>query len=213
MTDPETGEAPFRPEHFRRADETDDSLFYVQPRLVTHIDDGAIAAVEAFYGQLIPDGAMVLDLMTSWVSHLPPAKPLSGVAGLGMNLVELEQNPQLTERVVHDLNQTPALPWGDERFDAAIVTVSVQYLTRPSEVFAEVGRVLKPGSPFAVAYSNRCFPTKAVAVWQALGARDHAELIGVYFRLSAAFDKPQAYDISPGGGDPMFVVVARKLAG
>lgn len=213
MTDPETGDSPFRPEHFRRADETDDSFFYLQERLVTHIDDGAIAAVEAFYGQLISDGATVLDLMTSWVSHLPPAKPLAGVAGLGMNMTELEQNPQLTERVIHDLNKDPALPWDEATFDAAIVTVSVQYLTRPAEVFAEVGRVLKPGAPFAVAYSNRCFPTKAVAVWQALGTRDHAELIGVYFRLSGAFQKPQAYDISPGGGDPMFVVVARKVAG
>jgi SAM-dependent methyltransferase len=211
VTDPETGASPFRPEHFRRADESDDAVFYLQPRLVTHIDDGAIAAVEAFYGQLIADGAKVLDLMTSWVSHLPPAKPLAGVTGLGMNAVELEQNPQLTERVVRDLNREPALPWEDATFDAAIVTVSVQYLTRPGEVFAEVGRVLKPGAPFAVAYSNRCFPTKAVAVWQALGTRDHAELIGVYFRLSGAFDKPQAYDISQGGGDPMFVVVARRL--
>jgi SAM-dependent methyltransferase len=212
VTDPETGGSPFRPEHFRRADESDDALFYVQPRLVTHIDDGAVAAVEAFYGQLIADGAKVLDLMTSWISHLPPAKPLAGVAGLGMNAAELEQNPRLTERVVHDLNREAALPWEDATFDAAIVTVSVQYLTQPTEVFAEVGRVLKPGAPFAVAYSNRCFPTKAVAVWQALGTRDHAELIGVYFRLSGAFDQPQAYDISQGGGDPMFVVVARKAA-
>jgi SAM-dependent methyltransferase len=212
VTDPETGNSPLRAEHFRRADESDDVLFYEQPRLVTHIDDGAIAAVEAFYGRLIPDGAMVLDLMTSWVSHLPPQKPLAGVAGLGMNTVELEQNPQLTERVVLDLNREPRLPWGDATFDAAIVTVSVQYLTRPAEVFAEVGRVLKPGAPFAVAYSNRCFPTKAIAVWQALGNSDHAELIGVYFRLADGFDKPQAYDISPGGGDPMFVVVARKRA-
>jgi SAM-dependent methyltransferase len=114
--------------------------------------------------------------------------------------------------VVQDLNRNPALPWPNDQFDAAIVTVSVQYLTSPDTVFAEVGRVLKPGAPFAVAYSNRCFPTKAVAIWRALGSRDHAELIGLYFRLSGAFGQPQAYDISPGpGSDPMFVVVGRKL--
>lgn len=210
MTEEESTGSPFRPEHFQRMDESDDSLFYREARLVTHIDDDAIAAVSKFYGELIPPGSRVLDLMTSWVSHLPEGLGLAGAAGLGMNAVELDQNPVLTERVVQDLNRNPVLPWVNESFDAAIVTVSVQYLTDPPAVFAEVGRVLKPGAPFAVAYSNRCFPTKAVAVWQSLNSREHAELIGLYFRLSHRFGQPQAYDISPGpGSDPMFVVVAR----
>jgi SAM-dependent methyltransferase len=208
----EAGESPLRPEHLQRLDESDDSLFYAEPRLVTHIDDTAIAAVSRFYGELIAPGSLVLDLMTSWVSHLPSSLELAGIAGLGMNQYELEQNPVLTERVVQDLNRDPRLPWGDATFDAAIVTVSVQYLTDPPGVFREVGRVLKPGAPFAVAYSNRCFPTKAVAVWQSLNSREHAELIGLYFRLSGKFGQPQAYDISPGpGADPMFVVVAKAL--
>lgn len=191
-------------------DETEDALFYREPRLVTHIDDAAIAAVSRFYGELIAPGSNVLDLMSSWISHLPADLELSGAAGLGMNAHELEQNPILTERVTQDLNANPVLPWPDATFDAAICTVSVQYLTSPPDVFAEVGRVIRPGAPFAVAYSNRCFPTKAVAVWQSLNSRDHAELIGLYFRLSGRFDQPQAYDISPGlGSDPMFVVMAR----
>ena len=202
-------ESPLRPEHFRRQDESDDSQFYREARLVTHIDDAAIAAVTKFYGEMIPPGSLVLDIMTSWVSHLPPELAVAGVAGLGMNAQELAENPVLTERVIQDLNANPALPWADDTFDSAIVTVSVQYLTSPAAVFAEVGRVLKPGAPFAVSYSNRCFPTKAVAIWQALNTREHAELIGLYFRLSGAFGQPQAYDISPGPGrDPMFVVVA-----
>ncbi len=202
-----------QPEYFQRVDESPDPEFYREPRLVTHIDDHAIASLTRFYGQLIPDGAMVLDLMTSWVSHLPEGKPLAGVAGLGMNLVELENNPVLTERVVQDLNANPVLPWHDGTFDAAIVTVSIQYLTSPVEVFREVARVLKPGGPFAVAYSNRCFPTKAVRIWQSLGDRDHAELIALYFRLSGAFDQAQAFDISPEGGhDPMYVVVGRTVS-
>ncbi|MEO8539487.1 MAG: class I SAM-dependent methyltransferase [bacterium] len=206
----EAAESPLRPEHFRRYDETDDALFYREARLVTHIDDAAIAAVTKFYGEVIPAGGRVLDLMTSWISHLPPELSTAGVSGLGMNQHELDQNPVLTERVVQDLNLNPHLPWDDGTFDAAIVTVSVQYLTDPPEVFREVGRVLRPGAPFAVAYSNRCFPTKAVAVWQTLNNREHAELIGLYFRLSGAFGPSQAYDISPGpGADPMFVVVAK----
>ena len=128
-----------------------------------------------------------------------------------MNAYELEQNPRLTERTVQDLNADPTLLYDSASFDGAIVTVSVQYLTRPVEVFAEVGRVLKPGAPFAVTYSNRCFPTKAVAVWHGLSNRGHADLIGLYFRLSGAFGPAQAYDLSPkpGASDPLFAVVGR----
>ncbi|MGH2632523.1 MAG: class I SAM-dependent methyltransferase [Tepidiformaceae bacterium] len=207
------GESPFRPEHFQRVDESDDALFYAVPRLVTHIDDQAIAAATRFYATLVPDGGRVLDLMSSWVSHLPEERVYAGVTGLGMNGEELAANARLTDRVVQNLNEEPVLPFEDATFDGAVVTVSVQYLTRPAEVFAEVGRVLKAGAPFAVTYSNRMFPTKAVAVWQALGDRDHAELIGAYFRLSGRFGPSQAYDLSPGlGSDPLYAVVARRIA-
>lgn len=201
---------PLQPQFFRRVDETDDSLFYEQPRLVTHIDDQAIEALTAFYGQVLEGKRAVLDLMSSWISHLPDDVQLERVAGLGLNADELSENPRLTERVVQDLNADPVLPFEDDSFDAAIVSVSVQYLVRPVEVFAEVGRVLKAGSPFAVAYSNRMFPTKAVAIWQQLGDVEHADLIGLYFRLSGAFEDVRAFNISPGpGSDPMFVVVAK----
>jgi SAM-dependent methyltransferase len=204
-----TAESPLRPEHFRRYDESTDDQFYSEPRFVTHIDDAAVAAATTFYRDLLPAGGRILDLMSSWVSHLPGDVEYASVAGLGMNVAELEANPRLTERVVQDLNLNPILPWPDGAFDAAIVTVSVQYLTRPTEVFGEVGRVLVAGGPFAVLYSNRCFPTKAVAVWQAIGSREHADLIGLYFRLSGGFEPPRAYDISPNPGqtDPLYAVV------
>jgi len=200
------------PGAFRREDESDDALFYREPRLVTHLDDEAIGALTAFYRQVIPDGAQVLDLMTSWVSHLPAGKPLSGVAGVGLNAVELGANPVLTERLVQDLNRDPVLPWPEAYFDAAVVTVSVQYLTRPAEVFREVGRVLGPGAPFVVAFSNRCFPSKAIAAWLELGPRGHAELVTEYFRLARVFAPARGFNISPGRGhDPLCVVVASKL--
>ncbi|MFN0093498.1 MAG: class I SAM-dependent methyltransferase [Dehalococcoidia bacterium] len=203
-----------KPEHFRRVDESEDALFYAQPRLVTHIDDGAIAAATALYRAYLPPGGAVLDLMTSWVSHLPADVSYGAVAGLGMNAVELAENPRLTERVVQDLNREPRLPWADATFDAAIVTVSVQYLTQPVDVFAEVGRVLKPGAPFIVTFSNRCFPTKAVWAWQALDDEGHANLVAMYFRLAGVFDQAQALDASPNPGrsDPLFAVMARAAS-
>lgn len=209
-----TGESPLRPEHFRRADESDDDLFYTTPRLVTHIDDAAIAAVSAFYGNVLPADAPILDLMSSWVAHLPAETAYPAVTGLGMNADELAANPRLTASVVHDLNREPKLPFADAAFGGAIMTVSVQYLTSPAEVFAEVGRVLRPGAPFVVTYSNRCFPTKAVAIWQALGDREHADLVALYFRLSGAFEPAVAYDLSPQRGlsDPVYAVVGRALS-
>lgn len=152
--------------------------------------------------------------MSSWVSHLPTDVTYSGVTGLGLNKVELENNPVLTRRTVHDLNQDPTLPYDTDEFDGAVVSVSVQYLTRPVEVFAEVGRVLKQGAPFAITFSNRMFPTKAVRIWQLFGDEQRANLVALYFELSKAFEKARAFDLSPNPGrsDPVYAVVAEALA-
>ncbi len=209
----ESTKNPLRPEHFRRHDESDDGEFYSQPRLVTHIDDLAIAAATQLYGQALPPGGNILDMCSSWVSHLPADAKYRGVTGLGMNQVELDANKVLTKRVVQDLNADPVLPFADGEFDGAVMTVSVQYLTRPIEVFAEVGRCLAPGAPFIVTYSNRCFPTKAIAAWQMMGDKDHADLIGLYFRLSGMYSVANAYDISPqpkGSSDPLYAVIGRR---
>lgn len=205
-------ESGFRPEHFARVDTSDDSLFYDQPRLVKHIDESASASLAEFFRSVIPAGSLVLDLMSSYASHLPSEAGFAGVVGLGMNVVELVENPQLTAGLVHDLNRVPALPFADGVFDACLITVSVQYLTDPIPVFAEIGRVLRPGAPCLVSFSNRMFPTKAVAIWRALGDGDHARLVAHYFNQSGAFDAPRFADLSPNPGltDPLFAVVARR---
>lgn len=202
---------PFRAEHFRRADEDPDSAFYGFARLVTHIDDAAIAALTQFYRRFLSADSDVLDLMSSWVSHLPAEMAYRGVVGLGMNAEELAANPRLTRALVHDLNRTPTLPFADASFDACLIAVSVQYLTRPLEVFAEIARVLRPGGGLAVSFSNRMFPTKAVALWQALDDGGHADVVGLYCRL-AGFAAPDLVDLSPapGASDPLYVVTARK---
>ena len=135
----------FPPGFFDRADPSPDPVFYEPPRLVTHIDDRAIAEVGRLYDELGLTGE-VLDLMSSWVSHFRTAPQRLVV--LGMNGAELDANSQAAERVVHDLNADPILPFADDSFDAATCCVSVDYLVRPVEVFREVARVVRPGRPF-----------------------------------------------------------------
>lgn len=205
-------EAPFLPEHFQRHDERDDTAFYTVPRLVTHIDDRAIEAVRLLYAELLPENGVILDLMSSWKSHLPDEPPRRRTVGLGLNEVELRENEQLDDYVVHDVNADPVLPLPDAEFDAAVMAVSVQYLVHPVEVFREARRVVRPGAPFIVTYSNRCFPEKAVAIWSACTAEERARLIGAYFHYAGGWGEITAQDRSPNlglRGDPLYAVWAR----
>ena len=196
------------PNAFLKADPSPDAAFYAQPRFVTHIDDGAIAAVTALYREYLPPNGDILDVMSSWVSHLPPDVAYGSVTGHGMNRAELDANSRLTSRLVQDLNADPALPFADNSFDGAGMCVSVQYLQRPVDVFREVGRVLRPGAPFVVTFSNRCFPTKAVAIWQALAGPDQQRLVGAYM-AAAGFGDVEGRAATPRRGDPLWAVVGR----
>jgi SAM-dependent methyltransferase len=201
---------PYPDVYFSRQDETDDRQFYAVPRKVVHLDDAAIATLrDTVFSQTLADGDAVLDLMSSWRSHLPDSTAFARVTGLGMNADEMMDNPQLTEAVVHDLNQSPELPFANATFDAVICTVSVQYLVRPVDVFSEVRRVLKPGGAFIVSFSNRCFPDKAVWVWLFTDDEKHQALVSDYFRR-AGFVKIAATAYEHDGGDPLFVVKGHR---
>jgi SAM-dependent methyltransferase len=207
MTAPDPADV-FPPGFFDRADETDDSAFYGAPRLVTHIDDRAIAAVGALYAELGLDGD-VLDLMSSWISHF--REPPRRLVGLGMNAAELAANPALDDRVVQDLNTDPVLPFADASFDAATCCVSVDYLVDPVPVFREVARVLRPGGPFVVTFSNRCFPTKAIRGWLGTDDEEHLQIVNAYFVLSGGFGEVSGQlRTPPGPGDPLYAVWAAR---
>lgn len=201
------------PPHFaQRLDESDDALFYATPRLVTHIDDATIRALTEVYRARIPAGSDVLDLMSSWISHLPNDVDYGRVAGHGMNATELENNPRLTDHRVHDLNADPNLPFADDSFDFVVSAVSVQYLTRPVAVLRSVARKLRPAGEHLVAISHRMFPTKAVQVWQGLAPTDRPRLVETYFERSGAFSEIRTEDHSPAGADPLWVVSGRRIA-
>ncbi len=195
---------------FEKLDTGDDLDFYAPPRLATHIDEGAVAALTAYYREILPARGAVLDLMSSWVSHLPPEVELSEVIGHGMNADELAANPRLTRRFVQDLNRDARLPLADASLDAALCCVGIQYLQTPIAVFSEVGRALKPGAPFAVSFSNRCFPTKAVAIWRALDPAGQARLVALYLERSG-FRTVEAQVLANGTtGDPLMVVTGSR---
>ena len=199
-----------KPEFFRRLDDSDDELFYLTPRFVVHIDDAAIRTVGEIYLTHLPRGGAILDLMSSWRSHLPSGLKPARLVGLGLNRSEMADNPALTEIVTHNLNRTPQLPFDDASFDGAVLTVSVQYLICPLEVFAAVGRVLKSGAPFIVTFSNRMFPTKAVAIWANASEQQRGDLVIYYFTQSAAFEKIEVIDRSSGATDPLWAVLGYR---
>ncbi|MFH0825357.1 MAG: methyltransferase domain-containing protein [Pseudomonadota bacterium] len=170
-----------------RDDESSDTEFYAKPRFVNHLDTVALDAVESLYGRLIPAGARVLDLMTGPDSHLSRVGKPASVVGLGLNKEELDSNRALHRYVIRDINSDPRLPFGDTEFDAVINTVSVDYMTRPIEVFREVARVLRPRGLFIVVFSNRMFPPKAINIWKALSEARRLELVRRFFTLSDSF--------------------------
>jgi SAM-dependent methyltransferase len=210
--------SPFPVAYFTRPDETDDERFYAYPRKVVHIDAGAIKALSAQFAVLLPQNAVILDLMSSWRSHLPLDIHPARVVGLGMNADEMADNPQLDKFVVHNLNENPVLPFENDLFDAAVCTVSAQYLTQPVAVFAEVRRVLKTDGLFIVSFSNRCFPTKAVAVWQQMTDAQHLALVTRYFEEAGGWKRISAWQKTGGrglfgAGDPLYLVYGYKAEG
>lgn len=211
-----TSAAPYPSWFFDRDDPRPDTQFYGQPRMVTHIDDGAIAAVGQLYAELGLDGSArrpvrVLDLMSSWVSHLASAP--AELVVMGLNEAELDANEQATERVLQDLNADPRLPFADRSFDAVLCCVAVDYLTRPVEVLAEAARVLRPGAPVVLTFSNRCFPSKAIHGWLATDDAGRGAVVVDYLRRAGGFGEPELSLRTPSRryrGDPLYAVVAHR---
>lgn len=197
------------PGAFAKLDNGNDLAFYGPQRLVTHIDETAIAALTRHYSAHLLDGLRLLDLMSSWVSHLPEDRAYGEVVGHGMNAAELAANPCLTKWFIQNLNEDAVLPLGNHAYDAALCCVGVQYLQQPLNVFQEVRRVLVRDAPFIVSFSNRCFPTKAVAIWQALDIAGRAALVKLY--LERAGFSAVTVDLLADGtrGDPLVAITGR----
>jgi len=214
---------PLLERHLKRLDESPDTRFYSQPRVnVQHIDEYAVKAISKHYADVLPKGGAVLDLMSSWTSHLAPGHGrdkaegyFSRASAVGMHDAELKSNPALHDFHVHDLNASPRMPfYADSSFDAVFCSVSVDYLADPLPIFAEIHRVLKPGGLAVFTWSNRMFPTKAITAWREASEPARLWICGSYFHFAGGFTPPTGLDLSPypGRSDPVYVVSARKLA-
>lgn len=207
---------PFGQLDFLRADQQDDGSFYTIPRFVYHIDEAAVSSLTQYYRNNISKKSDILDICSSWVSHYPLEFPqvMGRISATGMNAFELKANDQLTDFQAKDLNIDYILPYDDASFDVVTCVVSIDYLIHPIEVLKEVRRVLRPGGKVIISQSNRCFPSKAIAMWLKMNDRQHLELINGYLQYAGGFKPRKAFDISakgPGGPyDPMFIVEAVK---
>lgn len=137
------------------------------------------------------------------------------ISATGMNALELKANDQLTDFAPKNLNIEAKLPYDDASFDVVTCVVSIDYLIEPIEVLKEVNRVLKPGGKVIISQSNRCFPSKAIAMWLQMNDRQHLELINGYLKFAGGFKDVKAFDITAAEGpneyrDPMFIVEATK---
>lgn len=180
---------------FARQDPSPDDAFYAMPRLVDHLDKNCSQQIAELYRRLIPHNCRILDLMSSWISHLPTDFADANITGLGMNLHELEQNPMLSQTLVHDLNQQATLPFDDELFDAVICTASIEYLVKPEQVFTELSRILKPGAPLVITFSNRWFPPKAIRAWGHAHEFERMGLVMEYFIQNGDFENLHSYSL------------------
>jgi SAM-dependent methyltransferase len=177
-----------------------------------HIDTAALAAVTNLYREILPAGGAILDVMSGWVPHLPPESPFRRVVGVGLDKRALSENPFLDEWRVQDLNRTPSLPFAAGEFDGATICGAIQYLRRPGEVIREIARVLRPGAPLIVTFSNRCQATKAIACWCLLDETGHLCQIAQRFAEAGNWADIRCLDRTPpGGGQPLYAVIGRSL--
>lgn len=210
-----------RPEQRSKLDATNDNDFYAFPRFVTHVDQSFIDRLGEIYRERLQPNTSILDLMSSWVSHLPSEMQFEKVVGHGLNEEELAKNPRLDSYFVQNLNKEPKLPLENASFDAVLIAVSIQYLQYPEAVLTEIHRILKPQGIVIVSFSNRMFYQKAIAAWRDSTETSRVELVKQYFRAVVGFSTPEVIVhqalvsnflqmLGIAGGDPFYAVIASK---
>ncbi len=211
----------YTPNQRLKLDDTDDQLFYAYPRFVTHVDEGFIQQLTDLYRQRLKPHTRILDMMSSWVSHLPEEMEFAHIEGHGLNSEELERNPRFNHYFVQNINENPQLPFQDQDFDAVLNCVSVQYIQYPEAIFSEIHRILKPGGVAIISFSNRMFFQKAIQAWRDAAEPTRVELVKRYFASVPGFSTAEVIVnrstapyflqwLGASGGDPFYAAIAYR---
>ena len=148
-----------------KIDNNDDKIFYQQPRYVHHLSVSFRDRLAKLYSKYLCKDKIILDLMSSWVSHLPSNIKFKKVIGHGMNEAELKSNKRLDSYWIQDLNKTQRMPILDSIVDIGLIVAGWQYLQYPEKVSLELSRIIKRDSYLIISFTNRAFWTKSPNVW------------------------------------------------
>tara|TARA_Y100001968_G_scaffold171110_1_gene156519 strand:+ start:568 stop:1233 length:666 start_codon:yes stop_codon:yes gene_type:complete len=202
-----------------KIDKNDDQIFYQHPRYVHHLSPSFRDRLTNLYSNYLCNHHVILDLMSSWVSHLPVNIKFKKVIGHGLNESELRSNNRLDSYWVQDLNKTQEMPLEDSSIDIGLIVAGWQYLQYPEKVSLELSRIIKEDSLLIISFTNRAFWTKSPNIWTNSSEEERIEYLNNIlsnnrWRVEKIFNE-KTYDNKLFGfyssaSDPFFSVIARN---
>ena len=202
-----------------KSDICDDEIFYQQPRFVHHLSDSFRTRLTSLYSEYLLNHHIILDLMSSWVSHLPSNISYKKVIGHGMNEAELSSNERLDRFFVQNLNKKQNMPIEDSSIDVGLIVAGWQYLQYPEKVSLELSRVIKSDSLLIISFTNRAFWTKAPNIWTYSSEEKRIEyvtnvLTSNGWRIEKILNErthdKKLFGFYSSESDPFFSVIARN---
>ena len=202
-----------------KSDISDDEIFYQQPRFVHHLSDSFRTRLTTLYSEYLLNHHIILDLMSSWVSHLPTNIRYKKVIGHGMNEAELSSNERLDRFFVQNLNKKQNMPIEDSSVDVGLIVAGWQYLQYPEKVSLELSRVIKSDSLLIISFTNRAFWTKAPNIWTYSSEEKRIEYVTSVLTsngwriekiLNEKTQDKKLFGFYSSESDPFFSVIARN---
>ena len=202
-----------------KSDISDDEIFYQQPRFVHHLSDSFRTRLTSLYSEYLLNHHIILDLMSSWVSHLPTNIRYKKVIGHGMNQAELSSNERLDSFFVQNLNKKQNMPIEDSSIDVGLIVAGWQYLQYPEKVSLELSRIIKSDSLLIISFTNRAFWTKAPNIWTYSSEEKRIEYVTSVLTangwriekvLNEKTQDKKLFGFYSSESDPFFSVIARN---
>ena len=202
-----------------KIDISDDGIFYQQPRFVHHLSVSFRNRLTSLYSEYLLNHYIILDLMSSWVSHLPSNISYKKVIGHGMNEAELSSNERLDRFFVQNLNKKQNMPIEDSSVDVGLIVAGWQYLQYPEKVSLELSRVIKSDSLLIISFTNRAFWTKAPNIWTYSSEEKRIEYVTSVLTsngwriekiLNEKTQDKKLFGFYSSESDPFFSVIARN---